>query len=131
VKVSWDQVHAWRLRRQFVDPAGGRRCGRGLDRLCGVQAQVASSAELAVRLRQADPEAGAIERGVADGALVKTWAMRASLHLLRSSQAPSFLSLIASTRAWEKPSWQRAFGAPRSTSSRPCGAVSRSEPGSR
>jgi hypothetical protein len=36
--------------------------------------------------------------------------MLGTLHLL-CSQAPSFLSLIASTRSWDKPSWQRAFGA--------------------
>jgi hypothetical protein len=65
VKVSWDQVHAWRLRRQFVDPRGNADAVHIVSRLCGVQAQVASSAELAVRMRQAKPETGAVERGIA------------------------------------------------------------------
>jgi hypothetical protein len=65
VKVSWDQVHAWRLRRQFLDPLGDADAVDVIGRLCGVQAQVASSAELAVRIRQAEPEAAAVERGLA------------------------------------------------------------------
>lgn len=111
MKVSWDQAHAWRLRRQFVDPRGNADAVHIISRLCGVQAQVASSAELAVRIRQDKPEAAAVERGIADRALVKTWAMRGTLHLLRSSEAAGFLSLIASARTWERPSWQRTFGA--------------------
>jgi len=111
VKVSWDQAHAWRMRRQFVDPRGNADAVHIIGRLCGVQAQVASSAELAVRVRQAKPDAAAVERGIADRALVKTWAMRGTLHLLRSSEAACFLSLIASARTWERPSWQRTFGA--------------------
>jgi hypothetical protein len=111
VKVSWDQVHAWRLRRQYVDPRGTADANEVIGRLCGVQAQVASSAELAVRIRQAEPEDDGIERGLADRSLVKTWAMRGTLHVLRSADAPSFLSLIASARTWEKGAWQRTFGA--------------------
>lgn len=113
MKVSRDQVHAWRLRRQFVEPRGEEDVVEIVGRLCGVQAQVTSSAELAVRLRQADPGAakGAVDRGLADRALVKTWAMRGTLHLLRSEDAGAFLSLIASARTWEKGPWQRTFGA--------------------
>jgi hypothetical protein len=73
VKISWDQAHAWRLQRQFVDPRGNAEAVDIISRLCGVQAQVASSAELGVRIRQAEPEAGAVKRGIADGTLVKTW----------------------------------------------------------
>jgi hypothetical protein len=110
MKVSWDQVHAWRLRRQFVDPRGDADAVGVAGRLCGVQAQMASAAELAVRLRQSAPGDGAIERGLADGALIKTWAMRGTLHVLRPSQAAACLALIASARTWEKGAWQRVTG---------------------
>jgi Winged helix DNA-binding domain len=110
MRVTWDQALAWRMRRQLVDPRGDAEAVQIIGRLCGVQAQVASAAELAVAMRQAEPEAGAVGRGLADGAVVKTWAMRGTLHLLRASDAPAVLSLIASARSWEKPSWQRAFG---------------------
>jgi hypothetical protein len=111
VKVSREQAHAWRLRRQLLDPRGSAGAVEAIRRLCGVQAQVASAAELAVRVRQAAPETGAVERAIADGSLVKTWAMRGTLHLLPSTDAGDFLSLIASARTWEKGSWQRVYGA--------------------
>jgi len=111
LQVTSDQVHAWRLRRQFLEPRGHADAVGVISRLCGVQAQVASSAELAVRLRQAEPEPGAVGRGIADGSLVKTWAMRGTLHLLPSSEAGNILSLMAAARTWEKAAWQRTFGA--------------------
>jgi hypothetical protein len=36
--------------------------------------------------------------------------MRGTLHLLPPQEAGAFLSLIASGRSWERPSWQRYFG---------------------
>jgi hypothetical protein len=111
MRVSWEQAHAWRLQRQFLDPRGSADSEQVIGRLCGVQAQVASSAELAVRVRQAAPQSGALERAIGDGSLVKTWAMRGTLHLLPTTDAAAFLSLIASARTWEKGAWQRVYGA--------------------
>ncbi|MGQ0773746.1 MAG: hypothetical protein ACT4NY_04900 [Pseudonocardiales bacterium] len=76
--ISWDQVRAWRLRRQFLDPRASADAVDVVSRLCGVQAQVTSSAELAVRLRQAEPKAGQVEDGIADRTLVKTSARSTS-----------------------------------------------------
>jgi hypothetical protein len=81
-----------------------------VDRLCGVQAQVASSAELAIRLRRETSRRGEVERALRDGRLIKTWAMRGTLHLLTPEDAGAFLSLIAAGRTWERPSGQRHFG---------------------
>ncbi|HEV2640007.1 MAG TPA: winged helix DNA-binding domain-containing protein [Actinocrinis sp.] len=111
MRVSWDQVLGWRLRRQFVDPRGRAGTGEIVSRLCGIQAQVGPAAELAVKIRQAKPEADGVRRGLEDRSLVKTWAMRGTLHLLRSNEAGAYLSLMASARTWAKPSWQRVFGA--------------------
>src|SRR5439155_5309956 len=76
----------------------------------GVQAQVASSAELAVRVRREASRPGEVGRALSEGRLVKTWAMRGALHLLRPEEAGAFLSLMAAARSWERPSWQRYFG---------------------
>jgi len=111
VKPSWGQVHAWRLRRQLLEPRTTAGVAEIAGRLCGIQAQVASSAALAVHVRQARPRPGEVDRALADGALLKTWAMRGTLHLLRASDAGSFLSVMASGRTWERGPWQRAFGA--------------------
>ena len=75
-----------------------------------MQAQVASSAELAVRVRRQTSRRGEVDRALREGRLLKTWAMRGTLHLLTPEEAGTFLSLVASGRSWERPSWQRYFG---------------------
>ncbi|RFS81618.1 winged helix DNA-binding domain-containing protein [Actinomadura spongiicola] len=110
--VTWAQVLGWRMRRQLVERAGDAPVVEVARRLAGVQAQVASSAEFAIAVRQAAPEAGAVRRALIDErTLVKTWAMRGTLHLLPVDEAAAYLVLCAAVRHWEKPVWQRNFGA--------------------
>lgn len=54
VRIGWRQELAWRMHRQLLDPVRKEPVEAIVSRLCGVQAQVASSAELAVRVRMAD-----------------------------------------------------------------------------
>ncbi len=108
--VTWPHVLAWRMRRHFLDPIGKWSVPEVVRRLCGVQAQVASSAELAVRVRRTASRPGEVARALTEGRLIKTWAMRGALHLLTPEDAGAFLSLMASGRSWERPSWQRYFG---------------------
>jgi Winged helix DNA-binding domain len=110
VRISWKQALAWRMQRHLLDPVGALSPARVAGRLCGVQAQVASSAELAIRVRRTKSRPGEVSRALSSGHLVKTWAMRGTLHLLRPEDGGAFLSLIASGRSWERPSWQRYFG---------------------
>jgi hypothetical protein len=108
--VTWPQVLAWRMGRHMLDPIAQPSVPDVVRRLCGVQAQVASTAELAVRVRRQHSQKGEVARSLADGRLVKTWAMRGALHLLTPEEGGAFLSLFAHARPWERPSWQRYFG---------------------
>jgi hypothetical protein len=110
VRITWQQALAWRMQRHLLDPVGSLSPARVAGRLCGVQAQVASSAELAVRVRRTKSRPGEVARALSRGDLVRTWAMRGTLHLLKPEDGGAFLSLIASGRSWERPSWQRYFG---------------------
>ncbi len=112
LKIGWDRALAWRLGRQLLDPVGRRPAHEVVRRLGGVQAQVASSAELAVRVRQDHSPSGEVGRALAEGRLIKTWAMRGTLHLLTPDDGGACLSLLAAGRIWERPSWQRYFGMP-------------------
>jgi hypothetical protein len=98
------------MQRHLLDPVGTLSVARVVSRLCGVQTQVASSAELAIRVRRQTSRRGEVARALADGRLIKTWAMRGALHLLTPEEAGTFLSLIAAGRSWERPGWQRHFG---------------------
>ena len=96
------------MHRHLLDPVGASSVARVVGRLCGVQAQVASSAEMAVRVRRKASRPGEVGRGLSEGRLIKTWAMRGALHLLRPEEAGAFLSLLGADRLWE--SWRRYFG---------------------
>jgi Winged helix DNA-binding domain len=110
--ITWDQVLAWRLRRQSLDPLGEESAVEIARRLCGIQAQVASAAELAVAVRQQQPAPGQVERALIDErTLIRTWAMRGTLHLLPVEEAGAYLALSGAHRKWETGSWQKAFGA--------------------
>ncbi|MUN35913.1 winged helix DNA-binding domain-containing protein [Actinomadura litoris] len=110
--VTWAQVLAWRMRRQYLDPAADVSATDVARRLAGVQAQVASAAETAVALRRTGPAPGEVPRALLEErTLVKTWAMRGTLHLLPADEAAAYLVLCSAVRNWEKGAWQRTFGA--------------------
>jgi hypothetical protein len=98
--VTWEQVLAWRMRRQFIDPPGDAPAVEVARRLAGIQAQVASAAELAVAVRQAAPERGAVPKALLDDrTLVKTWAMRGTYlvpaeHRTKVSRAAGWISPV-------------------------------------
>jgi hypothetical protein len=109
LKVTWEQALAWRMRRQLIDPVGTLPVAGVVRRLCGVQTQVASTAELAIRVRRRSSRAGDVARALSEGRLIKTWAMRGTLHLVTPEDGGAFLSLIAAGRSWERPAWERYF----------------------
>ncbi len=108
--LTWPQVLAFRTTRQLLVPRGTKRAVDVARRLVGVQAQVASAAELAVAVRRRTPRRGEVDRAIADRTLVKTWAMRGTLHLLPADVAPTVLATLSRLRPWTAPAWQRYHG---------------------
>ena len=110
VPITWSQALGWRLRRQLLSPPGGYGAVEVAARLCGVQAQVPSAADLACAVRTLDPSAnpGLVE-GLATGRLVRTWTVRGTLHTLPVDTAARQLALLAHARTWHSASWQRTF----------------------
>jgi hypothetical protein len=111
--LSWPSVLAWRLRRQHLVVRVPRaRALEVVADVCGLHAQLTSSAELTLWARVEDLEPGWVQRAlVEDRTLVKTWAMRGTLHLLPAAELPAWVGAQgALPPRWEKPSWRRAFG---------------------
>ena len=88
VALTWEQVRAWRLRRHFLaERAPSAAMLEVASRLCGVHAQVMSSAELTLLARIDGLEPGAVDAALwQDRTLVKTWAMRGTLHLFPAGE---------------------------------------------
>ncbi|WP_240506727.1 DNA glycosylase AlkZ-like family protein [Thermoactinospora rubra] len=109
MRLTWSQILAWRLRRHHVTGADASDAVAVARRLCGVQAQVASSARLAVAVRGADP--AGVDRALwHDRTLAKTWLMRGTLHLVPADELADYCAALATLRFWEKGSWQRGHG---------------------
>src|SRR5437660_2179530 len=112
VKLTWPRAAAWRMRRHHLEhraPAGSMLAVAS--RLCGLHAQVMSSAELTVWARVEDLDRRAVQRALwEDRTLVKTWAMRGTLHLLPDGELPLWHAALSTRRLYYKPEiWQKYF----------------------
>lgn len=110
LETDWPRVLGWRMGRHSLEPLGKSSVADLVSRLCGVQAQVPKAAALAVAVRQAKPDTTAVDKALEGKKLMRTWAMRGTLHLLRPDEAGAYLSLMAAGRSWEKASWVKTFG---------------------
>ena len=113
LKINWAQAAAWRVQRQHLDQRA--RAGTMLkvaSRLCGLHAQVLSSAELTLWARVEGLKRNAVQRALwEDRTLVKTWAMRGTLHLLPSDELPLWHSALGTSRRYLRPvAWKNGFG---------------------
>lgn len=94
--LSWDQVLAFRLERQFLD----ERAPKGsllsvASALCGLHAQVASSPELALSARVEGLEQGDVQRALEEErTLVRTWTVRDTLHLVPADDLPLYVAVL-------------------------------------
>jgi hypothetical protein len=69
-----------------------------------------SAAVLAVAQRRKAPKPGEVERALwRDRSIVKTWAMRGTLHLLPADELPNVVATMRTLRPW-RASWERYFG---------------------
>jgi hypothetical protein len=95
--LTWDAVLAWRLQRQHLAqraPAGAEL--EVTSDIAGLHAQVLSSAELTLWARVEGLAPGWLERALwEERTLVKTWAMRGTLHLLRSDELARYVGALA------------------------------------
>jgi hypothetical protein len=92
--LKWHQVHSWRLAQHGLSPHFAQQdFVKAVTSTGGIQAQVMSAAELALCTRvqgfRPDDVRTALFR---DRILVKTWAMRGTLHLLSASELPLYVA---------------------------------------
>ena len=111
-RLGWDQVMAWRAARHRLDERVPAEAGlRVVAEICGLHAQVMSSAELTLAARVDGLDLDAVGRALwSERSLVKTWAMRGTLHLLPAAEFPLWQAALSTRRPWEARSWQRGFG---------------------
>lgn len=90
ISMTWEQVRAWRLEQQCLVPRLERRNFiRAVESVLGAQAQVMSAAELSIGLRVDGLKREDVQNALwQDRTLVKTWAMRGTIHVFAAEDLP-------------------------------------------
>jgi hypothetical protein len=92
--LKWSQVHSWRLSQHGLLPRlNSRDAVPAVTRTAGIQAQVMSAAELALCTRVEGLSPQDVQSALwQDHTLVRTWAMRGTLHLLSAKELPLYVA---------------------------------------
>jgi Winged helix DNA-binding domain len=95
-RITWAQALAWRLtRHHLVERAAPADLLRVVGDLCGLHAQVMSSAELTVWARIDGLERDAVQQALwKRRTLVKLWGVRGTLHLIPARELGVWLSAL-------------------------------------
>ena len=109
---TWSQVLAFRLQRHFLgQPDRPEDLLDVVSGTCGIQAQVMSAAQLALRARSNGVAASEIERALwQDRVLVKVWSMRGTLHLLPARELPLYVAALKPHRLNQEQRWMAQYG---------------------
>ena len=109
--LTYAQVAGWRIERhRLVERVPPGELEAAASEICGVQAQVMSSAELALWTRVEGASSAAVQEALWERrSLVKTWAMRGALHLVPASDWPLFVGAGRTRDHFRKASWLRGF----------------------
>jgi hypothetical protein len=92
--LKWQQVHAWRLSQHGLTPRfSSQDFALAVTCTAGIQAQVMSAAELAMCTRVDGLSPHDVQSALwQDHTLIKTWAMRGTLHLLAANELPLYIA---------------------------------------
>ncbi|MBZ0299100.1 MAG: winged helix DNA-binding domain-containing protein, partial [Anaerolineae bacterium] len=101
--LTWNQVNAWRLAQHGLAPRlKPEALVEVTSHLYGIHAQVMSAAELALGARMESLRPQDVQAALwQERTLVKTWAMRGTLHLLAAEDLP----LHAAARTIDPRGW--------------------------
>jgi hypothetical protein len=111
-KLSWRRVMAWRAQQHHLhERVPKRRVLEVVSGIGGLHAQLMSSAELSLWTRLEGLKRDDVQKWLwRDRRLVKTWAMRGTLHLLSSKEYQLWQAGLGTYTHYLKPAWFKAFG---------------------
>jgi DNA glycosylase AlkZ-like len=109
--ATWSQVAAMRLARQhLVERLTADRLLDVVREHVGIQAQVMSLAELQLNARLDGLRRDDVRDALwSTRTLVKTWAMRGTLHLIASDDLANFVAAAPTRGQWGGPAWLKYF----------------------
>lgn len=115
--LKWHQVNAWRLQQHDLsEHAQNRNMVEAITQVGGIQAQVMSAAEMAIGTRVDGITSQDVQTALwRDRTLIKTWVMRAALHLIPAKELPLFVAARKLTDIQNWPYYFNYYGIDRPT----------------
>lgn len=113
VSLTWEQITWWRLRQQhLLEPTTPENMLSLISHMIAIQAQVLSAAELQIGTRVQGLTAADVRKALwQDRTLIKTWAMRWTLHLIPAQDLPFIVGVMHGwQQLYENENWQNYFG---------------------
>lgn len=112
-KVTWDQVHAFRMARHHLDrPLPKSRLPQVVADACGVQAQVMAAAQLALRVRVRGLTLEDVDRALwHDRSLARVWSVRGTVHLVPADEFAVFVRGCSTRQEGRIAAWRARSGA--------------------
>ena len=112
MKIGWEEVRALRLARHQLHERAPRGSElRVTSQICGLHAQLLSSAALSLWARVEGATLEGLRRALwQKRTLVKSWAMRGTLHLLPARDLPVYLGALSTYRYYLTQGWVKYFG---------------------
>jgi Winged helix DNA-binding domain len=110
-RIAAAKVLGFRVRRHLLDRRVPASPAEVASTLCGLHAQLAATPELSVWARVEGLGRDDVREALEEQrTLVKTWAMRGTLHLLAADDFPLFIAVLGPQ--WDDPggAWLRGFG---------------------
>ncbi|HEY7547650.1 MAG TPA: winged helix DNA-binding domain-containing protein, partial [Blastocatellia bacterium] len=110
--LKWNQVNSWRLsRNHLLDRASSDQLLDVANRICGLHAQLMSAAELSLWARVEGISPADVKNAIwRKRQLVKTWAMRGTLHLISATEFPLYVAALSLHSHYHRESWLKYFG---------------------
>lgn len=110
IALTWEQAAAWRMDAHGL-AARTPDWPDVVERVCGLHAQVMSSAELTLWARVEGLERSTVAHALWETRrLVKTWAMRGTLHLLPAAEYGLWLGALGEFEHYRRDGWLRGWG---------------------
>lgn len=113
LQLTWTQAANWRASRAFLTERADRaQMLQVVSQVCGIQAQVMSAAELSLWARVENLRPDDVETSLwRERTLVKTWAMRGTLHLLAAEDLPLYVAGMRTRKTnFHQPGYQKYHG---------------------
>ncbi len=101
---------AWRLRRHALAPVAGATVTDVVQRVVALRGWPADLADLAIRARQEEPQPGALERALADGEVIRSYAFRGGSYVFTPEIGADLLAARTATRVWQTRRFQQQGG---------------------